>query len=839
MRKYISEILVSVIFCCIAVFLYAEVGVDLYKANPTIPPLDCTSYSPYIDDINDTVSQDVITADLKKIKEYTSCIRIYSTKNGLYAVPAIADKLGMKVLLGAWIDKASQIENQKQIEIAATLANAHESVLMIVVGNEVINNGGWTKTNKETFLKYIEYLRAHTKEPLAIAAFSGPLLREYDLLDKVDVIGLHIFPYWDGVDLKQNPDYIVDKYERFKAEMNKKGIRSEVAILEYGTPWLGLDRIYNTPNLSDQRAILNETTQKLKERGVFSNFYELFTEKRINDADGFLFRLWGTLTNSGENLVTVQRTWYMLLSVIILILIVFESVIFIRYKRQRKSFLNKIVFLLNTITVYVLSGYGIYIIHSIYGDSYWIRQIGFSLIIVLGLRVYMRSIGELCYEAEGTVSEKADIIPSTFVSVHIPSAHERLDLLKKTLTSVLTQTFQNFEIVFVNNGDQTVEYEAELRQLCASFDDDRLKYIYFENPKKNKGAVLQHALLNTDAKATHVFVLDADYQLVPEALQKSLEKCLPEVDVVSYPQAYHTEKNFIPHMAEIEQRCVEYISQPFRALSNSLILNGTLCLIRIECLRDYSWDDETVCEDAMLGMELQMGGKNMVYVPERIGTGLAPQSVKELCNQRLRWVIGAMQVLKRIIINGIRSPKIAWAYVIGWLPWIGTLLIVPLTVMYIAYATETATYIHVYLMHLPIFTHIYIMVLAIAVMNFFRLKNRLGLSIWEMIKFILFEVSIVTTVCIGVIVGVLFKNKTFITTRSGKSLVYGLNFVISFGMSIILIYSLISVIKRSLYLTSWVTIFNSVVPILLVLVPYLAFTWLILFTKAYIDNSKK
>lgn len=839
MRKYISEILVSAIFCCIAVFLYVEVGADLYKADTTIPPLDCTSYSPYIDDINDTVSQEVITADLQKIKGYTSCVRIYSTKNGLYAVPAIADKLGMKVLLGAWIDKASQIENQKQIETVATLANAHESVLMIVVGNEVINNGGWTKTTKERFLDHIKYLRAHTKEPLAIAAFSGPLLRESDLLDKVDIIGLHIFPYWDGVDLKQNPDYVVDVYDRFKAEMNKKGIRSEVAILEYGTPWLGLDRIHNTPSLTDQRIVLNDTTQRLKERGVFSNFYELFTEKRVNDADGFLFRLWGTLTNSGENLVTVQRTWYMLLSVIVLILILLELVIFIRYRRRRKSFFNTIIFLLNTITVYILSAYGIYIIHSIYGDSYWIRQIGFSLIIVLGLRVYMRSIGELCYESVKEVSEKADIVPNTFVSVHIPSANERLDLLQKTLTSVLTQTFKNFEIVFVNNGNQTAEYEAELRKLCASCNDARLKYIYFENPKKNKGAVLQHALLNTDPKTTHVFVLDADYQLVPEALQKSLEKCVPEVDVVSYPQVYHAEKSFIPHMAEIEQRCVEYISQPFRTLSNSLVLNGTLCLIRIECLRDYSWDDETVCEDAMLGMELQMNGKNILYSPERIGTGLAPQSVKELCNQRLRWVIGAMQVLKKIIRNGIRSPKVAGAYVIGWLPWIGTLLVIPLTVMYIAYATKASVYIHVYLMHLPIFTHVYIMVVAIAAMNFFRLKNRLELSVWEMIKFILFEVSIVTTVCIGVIVGILFKNRTFITTRSGKSLVYGLNFVISLGMSVILIYSLISVIKRSLYLTSWVTVFNNVVPILLVLVPYLAFTWLILFAKPHVDNSRK
>jgi exo-beta-1,3-glucanase (GH17 family) len=45
-----------------------------------------------------------IEADLRQLRAITSCVRTYGVDHGLAAVPAIARALGMRVVLGAWIN---------------------------------------------------------------------------------------------------------------------------------------------------------------------------------------------------------------------------------------------------------------------------------------------------------------------------------------------------------------------------------------------------------------------------------------------------------------------------------------------------------------------------------------------------------------------------------------------------------------------------------------------------------------------------------------------------------------------------------------------------------------
>ena len=46
-----------------------------------------------------------IRADLKKLATMTKAIRLYSSTGGVELVPAIAAEFGLKVTVGAWIDK--------------------------------------------------------------------------------------------------------------------------------------------------------------------------------------------------------------------------------------------------------------------------------------------------------------------------------------------------------------------------------------------------------------------------------------------------------------------------------------------------------------------------------------------------------------------------------------------------------------------------------------------------------------------------------------------------------------------------------------------------------------
>jgi glucan 1,3-beta-glucosidase len=73
--------------------------------------IPCVSYAPFRRP-GDTpfdpalrIAPQAIEADLRLLKAVTGCVRIYGLDHGLDAVPAIARKLGLRVVLGAWIGR--------------------------------------------------------------------------------------------------------------------------------------------------------------------------------------------------------------------------------------------------------------------------------------------------------------------------------------------------------------------------------------------------------------------------------------------------------------------------------------------------------------------------------------------------------------------------------------------------------------------------------------------------------------------------------------------------------------------------------------------------------------
>ena len=70
----------------------------------------------------------------------TRAIRLYSSTGGVELVPPVAAEFGLKVMVGAWIDKNAD-RNEREIDAAITLARRNSNVIGVVVGNEVIYRG--------------------------------------------------------------------------------------------------------------------------------------------------------------------------------------------------------------------------------------------------------------------------------------------------------------------------------------------------------------------------------------------------------------------------------------------------------------------------------------------------------------------------------------------------------------------------------------------------------------------------------------------------------------------------------------------------------------------------
>src|SRR5207237_3937506 len=87
--------------------------------------LPSVSYAPFEGtghpDIDNIPTVEKIRGDLKKLATITSAMRLYSSTGGGELVPPIAAEFGLKVMVGAWIDKHVD-RNEREIDAAIQLA---------------------------------------------------------------------------------------------------------------------------------------------------------------------------------------------------------------------------------------------------------------------------------------------------------------------------------------------------------------------------------------------------------------------------------------------------------------------------------------------------------------------------------------------------------------------------------------------------------------------------------------------------------------------------------------------------------------------------------------------
>lgn len=109
------------------------------------------------------------------------------------------------------------------------------------------------------------------------------------------------------------------------------------------------------------------------------------------------------------------------------------------------------------------------------------------------------------------------------VSVIIP-VYNRAELILETINSVLNQTYQDFEIIIIDDGsvDNT-------KQVIESIKDSRIKYIYQENA--GTSAARNNGTKN--AKGEWIAPLDSDDIWLPEKLEKQINflKNNPDIDI--------------------------------------------------------------------------------------------------------------------------------------------------------------------------------------------------------------------------------------------------------------------------------------------------------------------
>ena len=124
----------------------------------------------------------------------TDCVRTYSVDFGLDNVPEIAQRYGLKVLLGLWVSSHAD-RTQYQISNGVALANRFPGVVRaVIVGNEVLLRG---EVSPAMLAEMIRGVKARVKMPVTYADVWEFWLRYRELAGVVDFVTIHILPYWE------------------------------------------------------------------------------------------------------------------------------------------------------------------------------------------------------------------------------------------------------------------------------------------------------------------------------------------------------------------------------------------------------------------------------------------------------------------------------------------------------------------------------------------------------------------------------------------------------------------------------------------------------------------
>lgn len=254
----------------------------------------CVSYAPFREagetplDPNAFISPERIDEDLRALSQRFDCVRTYSQGQGLSAVPEIASRYGMKVLLGIWLggDKKA---NEQQVRQGIAIARKYPQVLRgVIVGNEVLLRG---ELSSAQVAGYLHEVRSAISTPVTYADVWEFWLRHPELAGSVDYLTIHILPYWE--DTPVSPERAVQHVATVYAKVQQAFPGRRVMIGETGWPSAGRPRQAASASLVNEARYLREFLRYATTVNMPYNVIEAFDQPWKREQEGTAGGYWG------------------------------------------------------------------------------------------------------------------------------------------------------------------------------------------------------------------------------------------------------------------------------------------------------------------------------------------------------------------------------------------------------------------------------------------------------------------------------------------------------------------------------------------------------------------
>lgn len=260
-------------------------------ASPT-HKLQCASYTPFDKDQSPfdqpfRLRPARMDADLALLAERFECIRTYS-QTGLEAIPALARKHGLKVMLGAWVN-ANPVDSDKEIALLIDAANANPDVVSaVIVGNESLLR---KEVTGERLAQLIKRVKGQVKVPVTYADVWEFWLQHPQVAPEVDFLTIHLLPYWE--DDPRGIDAALAHVAEVREVFGKRFAPKDILIGETGWPSEGRQRETAVPSRVNEARFIRGFVAMAETNGWRYNLIEAFDQPWKRASEGAVGGYWG------------------------------------------------------------------------------------------------------------------------------------------------------------------------------------------------------------------------------------------------------------------------------------------------------------------------------------------------------------------------------------------------------------------------------------------------------------------------------------------------------------------------------------------------------------------
>lgn len=631
-------------------------------------------------------SEQEFESDVALLSKYTDRLRTYSAIEAA-AVPAIAKQHGMRVMVGAWLDRDSD-KNDLEVKALIQLMRENDNIDRVLVGNETILRGDM---QPDELIKYIDTVKRRARVPVSTAESwdiwlshdREKLKKMHELARHVDFITVHLLPYWEGVPRDSAVTHVMRRYEEMRREYpNKKIVIGEVGWPSGGNrvPVKTLERpndpvTFSTASVTDEAQFIREFLPIARRQRLDYYLMEAIDQPWKRTSEGRTGAYWGIfnadrqLKFSLDGPLVPDQAWprkATVASILALIPIIAFCLAFARFRFGGRLFFGVVIQSAITLVVWLVT----------LPFEFYLNTLDWTMLVLLlpALAAMLMILLANAFEFTEVVWQKRfqrhfdpeklpEGVPEPFVSVHLPCHNEPPEMVIQTLASLARMSYRNFEVLVIDNNTKDKDVWAPVEHYVNRLNEHdpalaadpqarpRFRFFHLENWPGFKAGALNFALGETDPRAEVIGVVDADYVVEPDWLSTTVTHFTkgPRVAVVQCPQSHRDwQHNVFQRMTSWEYDGFFRIGMHHRNERDAIIQHGTMTLVRRTALVETGgWSEWCICEDAELGLRLMNWGWETRYLDAVLGRGLTPSNYAGFKSQRFRWAFGAMQILKR------------------------------------------------------------------------------------------------------------------------------------------------------------------------------------------------